>query len=446
MTEHQDSIKRFVLGRSARIYRAATIDGKIPCKLVINGVLEDEPDGATVYVEVVDQSRRSRYGTELIYEPVAIHDPEDAAAAMAAVQRRAEATRWLGYAESDAASGLDHTRAITEAIRLSAGIAGLTDRRAVLLQRVAANQRAAAERQATRERQWTAERAARQAQRQTEQAARDKARALRTLVWVDNAPALNVPTRLHRGADAPVVVYTGLGKSWWMSEEESDTGIMGDLGEGHVCYAYYRMATADEIAACAAREDAERRQREDRRDRQARYAAARARIQAEGERPVVAATGGERLLGEPTIYGGGEWFVIADDAIWFVQGNGGDGDNWGATNIGTPGYAGDSGWRVPFDPALAAELRALQAAIDAETAAFRAAEAAEHERIMAPFWAEWTPAVTAERRERWNAAIREVQAAGRSLSAADLGRLQQRMGFTHHDLVRAVERHVPEAA
>jgi hypothetical protein len=61
-------------------------------------------------------------------------------------------------------------------------------------------------------------------------------------------------------------------------------------------------------------------------------------------------------------YGGGDWFVITPSHIWFVQNNGGDGDNWGANNIVTGG-AGAMGWRMPRTDELAQELQQLDALI-----------------------------------------------------------------------------------
>lgn len=61
-------------------------------------------------------------------------------------------------------------------------------------------------------------------------------------------------------------------------------------------------------------------------------------------------------------YGGGDWFVITPSHIWFVQNNGGDGDDWGANNIVTGG-AGAMGWRMPRTDELAQELQQLDALI-----------------------------------------------------------------------------------
>ncbi len=55
------------------------------------------------------------------------------------------------------------------------------------------------------------------------------------------------------------------------------------------------------------------------------------------------------------VYGGGSWFVLGPEWIWYVKNNGGDGDNWGNNNIKTGG-AGAIGWRVPATPELAEKI------------------------------------------------------------------------------------------
>jgi hypothetical protein len=61
-----------------------------------------------------------------------------------------------------------------------------------------------------------------------------------------------------------------------------------------------------------------------------------------------------------TPYGGGEWFVIAEDKewIWHVLNNGGDGDDWSQNNIATGG-AGAIGRRVPYSEPLEQQIRDL---------------------------------------------------------------------------------------
>lgn len=69
---------------------------------------------------------------------------------------------------------------------------------------------------------------------------------------------------------------------------------------------------------------------------------------------------GDRVLDTQNIYGGGEWFVIGAEYIWHVKNNGMDGDNWSYNNVRTGG-AGGIGYRIPFDQAIADELRSLDA-------------------------------------------------------------------------------------
>jgi hypothetical protein len=87
-------------------------------------------------------------------------------------------------------------------------------------------------------------------------------------------------------------------------------------------------------------------------------------IRQNGERPegnnVV---NGERLLNTQTIYGGGDWFVIDNTHIWFIQNNGGDGDDWSVNNVRTGG-AGAIGWRVERNEELVNRLRELAAVIE----------------------------------------------------------------------------------
>ena len=54
------------------------------------------------------------------------------------------------------------------------------------------------------------------------------------------------------------------------------------------------------------------------------------------------------------LYGGGEWFVIGDTEIWYIQGNGADGDDWSANNI-----PGAMAWMVPRTEEIANRIKTL---------------------------------------------------------------------------------------
>lgn len=58
------------------------------------------------------------------------------------------------------------------------------------------------------------------------------------------------------------------------------------------------------------------------------------------------------------IYGGGRWFVILPEWIWFVKNNGHDGDDWSRNNVQTGG-AGAVGVRVKYSAELAEKIRRL---------------------------------------------------------------------------------------
>ena len=59
-------------------------------------------------------------------------------------------------------------------------------------------------------------------------------------------------------------------------------------------------------------------------------------------------------------YGGGEWFVINDDYIWYVRNNSREGDNWDFNNVYVKGDVGAIGKRVPFDEELSKKIKCLK--------------------------------------------------------------------------------------
>lgn len=61
------------------------------------------------------------------------------------------------------------------------------------------------------------------------------------------------------------------------------------------------------------------------------------------------------LFDTADIYGGGDWFVIDSEYIWYVRNNGMDGDNWSANNVMTGG-AGAIGMRVKKTEELESKL------------------------------------------------------------------------------------------
>jgi hypothetical protein len=77
-----------------------------------------------------------------------------------------------------------------------------------------------------------------------------------------------------------------------------------------------------------------------------------------GTRPADEQPAGETILSTQNVYGGGDWFVIGSDALWYIRNNGADGDNWSHNNIRTGG-AGAIGWKAPMNTAIERSLRKL---------------------------------------------------------------------------------------
>lgn len=349
------NIKSFrVLSRGRKYFECQL--GNAKAKLVINAISESVQPGETVSFVINDLSTHSPYGTTLKFEPVALAD----SATVAAMQRAASAEKWLGYAEADAKTGLRSSNAISEALRLCAGLPPFADRLAALREAVKRNTEA----HEAKEREWAREaEAQRQAAAEYRAAERQKQaerRQSRALFPLSDLPPFNKPVRWY----GQVVVFESSGKSFRISEDHPSVegshllGHEGDLG----CYCYYREATADEIAALDARDAERAAAAEARKHREAEIRRIAEYIKSAGERPDGwNEPSGERLIDSQTIYGGGEWFVVGEDAIWYVQNNGADGDYWGANNVRTGG-AGAIGWRIPFDQQIADELRGLEAA------------------------------------------------------------------------------------
>jgi len=81
-------------------------------------------------------------------------------------------------------------------------------------------------------------------------------------------------------------------------------------------------------------------------------------IRDQGVRPADEQPQGQVVLDTRNIYGGGDWFVIDQDAIWYCQNNGMDGDNWSYNNVRTGG-AGAIGWKTPMDESVRNTLQQL---------------------------------------------------------------------------------------
>ena len=160
-----------------------------------------------------------------------------------------------------------------------------------------------------------------------------------------------------------------------------EDGMSFGVGDdsGYIYSAVCRLATDEEATPLLGQEQAAAAKRA----AQATIAEIAARIQQEGELPEKqdSAPDGVRILDTQNIYGGGDWFVISDEHIWYVRNNGMDGDNWARNNVRTGG-AGGIGWRITRDQAVVDALMAAESLLMPEAQAERDAEAREEEQAQ----------------------------------------------------------------
>lgn len=174
--------------------------------------------------------------------------------------------------------------------------------------------------------------------------------------WV-NGQTLRCSDRL-RAQGYPMYITVARASRCYIREDGMSFGVGDESGYSYS--AECREATESEIAPVREREE----KAEVKRSAQKRIEEIGYLVQTSGEH-VTNPDGsqiqlsGERLHDSQTIYGGGFWFVVAPDGLWYVRNNGSDGDDWSYNNVATGG-AGAVGWRlVEGAPALIAELRQL---------------------------------------------------------------------------------------
>jgi hypothetical protein len=306
----------------------------------LNNVSADWKPGDTVTFYGAKHVESDRYGTKTTYYPA----PADIRQAVDEEKAVPEIKRWLGYVEEKAPSGYVYQNGVDKLRAL--GI----DKHPELKSRMDAAIAKAKEVRAAQEKQWAEEKAARVKERETERAKAASTPKQRILYPDGAAPSLNVPVRRY----GKVIVFESTGKPFRIDEDAPSLygshllGHEGDYGR----YYYYRDATPDEIAQLEQREaEAQAKQ-----EAAKQLAAIKADIKARGERPDGSnVPEGVRVHDTQNLYGSGDWFVVGSDWIWYVQNNGMDGDDWAVNNVRTGG-AGAIGWRVPYDPELAAKL------------------------------------------------------------------------------------------
>lgn len=326
-----------ILKKGRKYWAAATEPKGWACKVVINDITKDFTPGQVFSIEAKDIGTKSKWGSTYIYEPSAIATDEY----IAHQRKLKEAEKWLGYADCDAAKGWDHSNAINKTLDLDAdAYPEIADRLTALKQKVAENKAANA----------------------AAVKAREEKLSKRVLVNADDCPATGKPWRMHSRSGGKIIVITGYGKKWYLrSEDACCYGMLPD--DQWVRYAYYRDATPAEIAAVEAAEEAARKAAAERKAREKRIYEIENKIKkaenyAQNVNPKD--LDGEVLLDTFNVYGGGERIIANDRWLWYVQNNGGDGDDWSATNVyGSAGYPGGIGWRIPRDEAIIKELRGL---------------------------------------------------------------------------------------
>ena len=341
-----------ILKKGRKYWAAATDPKGWACKVVINDVSKDFEPGQIVSLDAEDVGTKTRWGSTYIYDPAAIATPE----LIAHRQALSDARKWLRYAEDDAEKGWDHSNAINRTLDLDAETyPEIAERLTALRQKVAENKAANAAAAEARKKRQAEQRAA-------EAKAREERLGKRVLVSADYCPSTGKPWRMHNRPNGKIIVIESYGKKWYLhSEDACCYGMMPD--DQWVRYAYYRDATPEEIAAVEAAEEAARKAAAERKARTERLYEIKSIVRkaenyAKDVDPVD--LDGEIILDTFNIYGGGARFVATDKWLWYIDNNGGDGDDWSVTNVyGAPGTPGGIGWRIPRDESLVAELREL---------------------------------------------------------------------------------------
>jgi hypothetical protein len=157
-----------------------------------------------------------------------------------------------------------------------------------------------------------------------------------------------------RRAGWPAYVTVVISSKCYYREDGLSFGVGDD--RGYTYAADCRESTAEEIAPCIESDHAAAIYEDAKRDLARLVAVVAAKENyAPGQRLMPA---GDILMDTATIYGGGDWWVVGADGIWYVQNNGSDGDDWSRNNVLTGG-AGAVGYRVDYTDELAGRLRSI---------------------------------------------------------------------------------------
>jgi hypothetical protein len=171
------------------------------------------------------------------------------------------------------------------------------------------------------------------------------------------------PEAVKRGQ--PEFLYVLLAWAQYYPEDGLSFGVGDD--SGYIYEAMVREATEEESAPlqAALAEKAQREQAE------ARRLALASLLREIGQFPNPADPLGDRIMDRQNLYGGGDWFILGDNEIWYVLNNGHDGDDWSMNNVRTGG-AGAMGWKATRTEELTSELLTIETILDPATQANRA--------------------------------------------------------------------------
>lgn len=164
-----------------------------------------------------------------------------------------------------------------------------------------------------------------------------------------------------------VVVFEKVGQRMTIDEDHPSIygahllGYEGDVGRVY----YFRTATDKEKATFRDEVQAEAFKRQRRRDAQDRLLLLKKQFCEEGTYPrnVRVTLEGDVLLDTQDIRGGGDWFVLAENKIWYVRNNGRDNDDWSQNNVNTGG-AGAIGVYLPRSAGVEGILREIAEAYE----------------------------------------------------------------------------------
>lgn len=139
-------------------------------------------------------------------------------------------------------------------------------------------------------------------------------------------------------------------KSKYYREDGLSFGVGDD--RGYIYYAQCRLATDEEVKPLLKQKQIKEAKVEAKKE----LHKIEEEIIATGEYPDKGTeTIGVRIMDTQNIYGGGDWWVLGEEWIWYIRNNGMDGDSWADNNIHTGG-AGARGWRISATEEMAEKI------------------------------------------------------------------------------------------